>query len=355
MAAPDIEEQAARWIVRLEADPSPATQAKLSHWLAADPRHRAAYVRLNAGWRRANRLRFMRPLDGAVDEDLLRERDFVESLEAPPTPSVRKRRRPWVLIAATAMVVICAGITSWVLVHRSDWNTYTTDLGGFQRVSLSDGSLVQLNTKSEMRVRLTGERREVVLVRGEAMFTVAHDANRPFDVTAGKTLVRAVGTAFSVRLRDKKEVEVFVTEGRVVIDPPDNTLNLKLTPLDPLPSLSLLNAGETAMVKAGRMRVEAVRGENVTRKLSWTEGRLWFDRTTLAEAVAEFNRYNRRQLTITDPKIAGLRIGGGFESTDPESFVAALEHSFHIKAVVLHTDESGAELIELRPVESAAP
>jgi transmembrane sensor len=237
----------------------------------------------------------------------------------------------------------------WVTVGRSGWQVYKTEQGGFQRISLQDGSTAFLNTNSEIRVKLTAERREVVLSRGEALFTVAHDAHRPFDVTAADTVVRAVGTAFSVRLREQQQVDVIVTEGRVAIDPPDDLLDSKLSQQQiDLPTLSTLAAGETVTVKARHLNVHKIAAEDLTRKLAWTQGRLWFDRVTLYEAVTEFNRYNRRQLLIDDPAIANLHIGGAFDATDLDSFVAALQ-SFGIRAFPTRTqlDEGESDAIRL--------
>jgi transmembrane sensor len=236
-------------------------------------------------------------------------------------------------IAASLLVVVLGGL-GWMAWSRSGWQAYRTEQGGFQRISLQDGSTALLNTNSEIRVKLTSTRREIVLVHGEALFTVAHDSYRPFDVTAADTVVRAVGTEFSVRLRDQQQVDVIVKEGRVAIDPPDELPDTKAAQQRPVAStrLSTLAAGEAVSVKSRKLTVRKIADEDMTRKLAWTQGRLWFDRVTLAEAVTEFNRYNRRQLVIDDPAIENLHIGGAFEATDLDSFVAALQ-SFGIRAV----------------------
>jgi len=385
--ATQFEAEAAAWLVRREAPGfSARDQAEFDAWAEADARHRAAYVRLEAAWRRADKLNRLRPLDGAVDEDLLAQSPFVRleeysargqtrltsgSAEADaaqgdagavvdepandvrqPTTSDRGKRRrllPLAAAAAVALVAIAAGV--WLEFQRTGWHQYTTDFGGFERIVLDDGSVVHLNTNSVMRVHLTAELRQVVLDRGEALFKVAHDASRPFDVQAGRTTVRAVGTEFSVRLRDarevqggEKDVEVLVKEGRVAIDPPKQHLERA----DVLPaSVSTLSAGEAVTISAKRLHVEKVAEADVSRKLSWTEGRLWFERQTLADVVAEFNRYNRRQLVIADPSIANLRIGGGFEATDPESFVAALERTLGVRAFPSTPGGSEPDVIRL--------
>jgi transmembrane sensor len=343
MPANDIESEAANWLIRLERDPSPEMRANFDAWLAADPRHHAAFIRLEKTWSRADILKRLRPLDGAVDEQVLDKFGV-------PTPifdTPKKRKPPLFAVAATLLIAAIGAIT-WIVVSQAGWEVYETEFGGFQRIALADGSTAMLNTDSRIRARMSSGRREIVLDRGEALFTVAHDTRRPFDVMAGDTVVRAVGTAFSVRLRDQKQVDVIVTEGRVAIDPPDDSLDSKLPQPVPLPTISTLTAGETVSVKAHQLKVQKIADEDLSHKLAWTKGRIWFDRATLAEAIAEFNRYNRRQMVIDDPAIAGLRIGGAFDATDLDSFLAALQ-TFGIRAVATRNTagDPSSEVIRL--------
>ena len=347
MPANDIESDAATWLIRLEGDPSPQTRADFETWLAADPRHHAAFIRLQKTWSYADIVKRLRPLDGAIDEQILDKFGAQTPIVDPPNPKTT-RKAPLLALAASILIAAIGG-GIWFFVARSGWEVYHTEFGGFQRVVLSDGSTALLNTDSRIRVRLGSSRREIVLEKGEALFTVAHDTRRPFDVTAGDTVVRAVGTAFSVRLRDQKQVDVLVTEGRVAIDPADDSLDSKLPEPVPLPMLSTLTAGETVSVKAHRqLKVQKVDDNDVTHKLAWTQGRIWFDRVTLSEAVAEFNRYNRRQLVIDDPAIAGIRVGGSFQATDLDSFIAAIK-TFNIRATATRNsaDDPSSEVIHL--------
>ncbi|MBX5463268.1 MAG: FecR domain-containing protein [Steroidobacteraceae bacterium] len=382
--ASDIEEQAAAWLVRREApDFTVQEQEAFEAWLAADSRHRAAYVRLETAWRRADRLSRLRPLDGRVHEDLLARSPFVridieefparaktrgngewavdadalaqeegrEPAEAGQASEPRRRSRVLMFAAAAAIALVAIAAGIWFAVTRTGWQEYATEYGGFERVLLDDGSVVHLNTNSVMRVHMTRELREVVLERGEALFKVAHDPTRPFDVQAAGTRVRAVGTEFSVRVHEaaempggQKGVEVLVREGRVAIDPPPPKPNQPAALPRSVPTLS---AGEAVTVTAKRVRVQKVAEADVSRKLSWVEGRLWFERQRLADVVAEFNRYNRRQMVIADPAIADLRIGGGFEATDPDSFIAALERTLGVRAFPASPDEGGPDVIRL--------
>ena len=306
--AQEIENQAAEWLVRLESDASERQRALFESWLALDPRHRAAFLRLERGWRRADRLKNLKPLDGEVDEHVLdtfphaaAEETGEPSTPAPvaaPAPATSASRKVVWLAAAAVVALIAVGPIMWFVGSNVGWETYRTELGGFQRVALQDGSTAFLNTNSEIHARLGKDRRDIVLIRGEALFTVAHDVHRPFDVKAGDTVVRAVGTAFSVRLGEQKQVDVIVTEGRVAIDPPDDSQNFKLAQRIAMPQISTLAAGESVRVNSRKLEVQKIDTENMNRKLAWTQGRLWFDRMSLTEEIAEFNRYNRRQLGV---------------------------------------------------------
>jgi transmembrane sensor len=390
--ASDLESQAAAWLVRRDSGSlSPEEQAEFDAWLSTDPRARAAYVRLEAAWTRASGLmRRLRPLDGEVDADLLERSplapaepvSFEEypasegtgtSLDVAPTyattdidhgthaaaeherthGSGAKRRWAMPLAAAAAIAMVALGAVTWLAYERNGWTEYSTDLGSLERVVLDDGSIVSLNTNSTMQVQLSAKRRHIVLERGEALFKVAKDARRPFDVEAGDTIVRAVGTEFSVRVRDTADaagsgdIEVLVKEGHVAIDPPEPEKPLERAAVLPK-STATLSAGEAVVISARRVQVQKVPVETVERKLLWTEGRIWFERETLKNVVAEFNRYNRRQMVISDPEIENIRIGGGFDATDPESFIAALERTVNVRAFPSpQTDGSEAEVIRL--------
>jgi ferric-dicitrate binding protein FerR (iron transport regulator) len=226
------------------------------------------------------------------------------------------------LAASVTVLAITSvgGLGAWYAVEQRNTQTYTTHVGELRHVELEDGSTIALNTDSEVRVHYSSRYRHVDLTRGEALFDVAKDKNKPFDVEAGDTTVRAVGTAFSVRLRDAgadERVDVVVSEGRIAINPP---------------SAQTYAAGSVAMVRNGRVATTTVDGEDITSRLSWTTGRLMFQGEKLSDVVDEINRYNVRKLQVTDSDIAGLKIGGTFQATDPDGFARALGATFGIKS-----------------------
>ena len=312
-----IEAEASRWLAARDAGGERFAEADLSRWLQADIRNRVAFLRVESQWLRTDRLRELRPLDRGIDADLLRSR-----------PALRH----WPIAAAATVLLVMAAAGFLAIARGFGWQHYETRIGGFSRIVIEDGSVVDLNTNSEIQVRLSGSRREVRLLRGEGRFQVAHDSSRPFTVTAAGAAVRAVGTAFSVRLRESSQVDVLVSEGRVAIAAAR------------APRAPPLSAGEAAIVLPDRVSVSRVEPQQLESRLAWTTGRLEFRGETLGEAVAEFNRYNRRQLKLADRSLATLRVGGTFNATDPESFAAALTSAFNLKV-----DPADSDAIVLKP------
>jgi len=340
--ASDISDAAAQWLIRIEGQTSPDTWEALQTWMDEDPRHRAEFIRLRVAWNRVDRLKNMRPVDGTINSDLLARANVrpaallirgLQPLQGTPRKGLEDlmmpdRRR----VLATAGAIAAAGVFAWFGAYHLGWQPYETGVGEREKIELADGSTVDLNTNTRLDTRISNIRREIMLTRGEALFHVAHDSKRPFYVVAGGTVVRAVGTAFSVRIRDAEHVEVLVAEGRVAVGAPDTEANFENPSL--LASAPKVSAGQAAMVRRGSIAIRTVLPKDVSRKLAWTAGYLAFQGDTLDDMVQEFNRYNRRQLAIADPSIVKLQFGGIFRTTDPDSFIAALQHSFGVRAQV---------------------
>jgi transmembrane sensor len=246
-------------------------------------------------------------------------------------------------LAAAAAIVIVTYVSWWRPRHFQ--TTVATEVGHYQTVSLPDGSAVELNTNTHVAITFSVADRRVNLGKGEAHFTVAKNPARPFIVEANGVAVRAVGTAFDVRLRPDA-VEVLVTEGKVRVD--DAAKGGSLLPVTFNPGLSgdvaaasaageterVLSAGQrvviTAPSAAASAVVATVAPEEMQRELAWQNRRLEFVSASLADIVADFNRYNRQQLVIADPQLAQKRFGGSFQANDPERFVRMLQENFPV-------------------------
>jgi len=350
-SAREIAAVAAAWLIRVEREATPELWDALQVWIDSHPRHRAEFIRQRTAWNRCDKLKMLRPGDGTIDADLLSRIEFTTPEGEGAASGGRGRfgaggdlrdgavdlsRRGWLaLTAATGIAILGA----WYFALQTGWDTYRTAVGARQLVTLSDGSTADLNTGTELRVRMSPGRREVLLEHGEALFRVAHDPRRPFSVTAQSRVVRAVGTEFCVRIRDDDRVEVLVTEGRVALGMPGGPAHSSASAFG-----NGISMGEIAMLSDRKVDVRHVGTQELDRRLAWTSGRLAFQGETLGQAVEEFNRYNVRQLTIADASIRQMRIGGTFSSTDPDSFVAALEHSFRV-AAIRAPDGRGVSLI----------
>ncbi len=323
-----ISEIAARWAVRAAAGAlTPDEQRHLDAWLASDSRHLGAYVRARAQWIDLDRLAALHgparepqgsPADGRTAE--ARSSTEAPSSMATLCPTVSRRQ---LLAAGAAAVGVFGGVLSWSIL-RDDRDRYSSGIGEVRRLALADGSTLLLNTNSEVAVRLTRQRRDVWLVRGEALFEVAHDKARPFVVQANGTSVRAVGTAFAVRL-DNERVDVTVTEGVVEVADlrPLSGFDLAV-PATARPLVKRVAAHERAVIVPARAPdVEPVAPPDAERQLAWRDGMVSFEGEPLETAVSEINRHNRRQIVVDDLSLAAMPVVGVFRSTDLDGFAAA--------------------------------
>ena len=220
------------------------------------------------------------------------------------------------------LVLACTLATGlgWRSYNRVDSAQYRTAMGATETLPLVDGSQAILASESRIAVRLSRRQRHIALEQGEAFFSVAKDPDRPFVVAAGVHDVVAVGTRFSVR-RDGPDLRVVVTEGTV-----------RLESRGAARPEALLPAGSIAMVHDDDVLVRSVALDDAERLLDWRQGLLAFRDTTLAEAAAEFNRYNARKLVIGDAEAGALRIGGSFRADNATAFVRLLEQGFPVRA-----------------------
>ena len=331
--ATDIEQQASEWMIRSEGgDFTEGQRADMERWLE-NPRHKITFLRLREAWRRASRMRSARPLDGNVDPDLLKDAD----LTLRSGDDTNESGWPFRVAAAAALTLIIylVGLAGWITLRPSDWIKYTTSIGGYENIALADGSGIQLNTDSEIRARLTPHVREIQLIRGEALFHVANDRQRPFTIKAANVAVHvnqvdATAAALVVRLRTPSGIDISVTRGSVVLEPEERLIDIAFQRAA-VPTSTIVE-GDLAAIRPAGVHLTRVGLEELNRKLSWTAGLLSFQGETLSEVTDEFNRYNRKHLLVTDPSIANRRIGGAFQATDPESFVSALRKGFGVRA-----------------------
>ena len=302
-----MEAEARAWLVRLDSDVplTPEQSEALRQWMTRTPAHRAELQRLARFWSNANVLTEL----------------------AVPLPNRSPRfGLPRLAVAASFLIILMA-VTLWsTLSPRTLSNgSFGTAIGQQQLLSLSDGSSVQLNTDSQVQVTFTDSVRGVRLLRGEALFTVAPDAKKPFEVYAGNRLVKAVGTAFSVHLEGSK-VSVAVTHGKVELMTSDADLHRR--------TLGVLSAGQVSAVTSQPQQIQVQRlpDQELRRRLAWHEGYLVFAGEPLSEVVRELNRYSPTTVEIADAALGDIPIGGRFKVNDLDAVLDVLHENFGIDA-----------------------
>lgn len=333
---PALDEIAAEWLCERDAGFTPERAAAFLAWCKADPRHAAAVRQIEAAMAVLETMPTIKvPLAarfGPVENPPEEEGALV-------TPRFRRFR--FVGLVAAAVLVLFGG---WYFAtRRAHHEAYANLEPVARRVELRDGSVIHLNTGSELHVDFSSGERRVRLQSGEVFFEVAHDATRPFLVVAGGVVVRAIGTAFNVRLA-AANVEVLVEEGRVEVAPVVAASAAAGVPVAAAPQVG---AGErTRVPRADAIApapIERVDPQQLQAALAWQRRTVVLTNVPLAEVVARFNRRNQVQLVLADAELRGRLMGGVIALDQVEAFVALLERSGDIVV-----ERRGADAIVLR-------
>lgn len=314
--------EAEQWLARLQSPECSADdRACFQDWLAQHPTHWQAYQRAEQLWSAATQMPTPE-LAALADAVLLRARRRRRA-----TSSHRR------IFGAVATIVIMVGVTvglisgGWLAPEPA--TTYSTAIGESRSFTLSDDSVVSLNTDTVLQVRMSRNERLVELRRGEAQFVVSPDQKRSFRVVTPQAEVTALGTVFQVR-NVSAATEISLLEGRVQVAPAQAEAGQR--------SPQELTAGERLVVRAGQawertsVDVEAANG--------WLSGRLVFNAIPLRQVIDEFNRYSQRKLRIGDADIGDIPIDGVFNAGDTESIVLALQYAYPLRA-----EDRGTEMV----------
>lgn len=296
-SANSVREQALAWLVRLHSGHCDQDErARFEAWLAADPAHRAAYRAVSRAW-----------------HDLPRPQSELAAARA--YRPRRRERRPLLALAAVLVLALGLGVRheGWPLL---DTHTYRTAKGERQTLRLGDGSQVELNTDTEIKVGY-GWRRHIDLVRGEALFTVAEGAWRPFEVGAGGGVLRDIGTRFDVYV-GPRQTQVAVLDGWV---------RLRLAGNESRD----IGAGQGAAYRADTIVAEPQAVDAQAAAL-WREGRVAFHEATLDEALAQMTRYFPVEVAFAEAGLKRLKLSGRFGTANLPLFLATLEATLPVQA-----------------------
>lgn len=305
--ADPVRTEAAARFARLHGDElSEADLASHEAWLAADPSHRLAFERVERTWLMLS--------DFAAAPEISQRLAAIPAA-APPANATRQhrpRRLRWLAACAAAMTAVVIGWRLLVPAPPAEQN-YASAVGEQRSITLEDGTQLELDTGTRVRVRYSSQQRRITLEQGRAFFKVARDSARPLTVETAQGSVRAVGTQFEVyRRADALDVTLF--EGKVQLRPAaadDNSA-----------ALATLLPGQRAHMAAGqRLQLQSFQGGTAP---AWLQGQLVFTDLPLRAAVEEFNRYGGTPLRVSDAALGDLRVSGVFRSNDSTGFIEAL-------------------------------
>lgn len=315
--AREVDLEAAEWVAKADLGPLDATtQARLDAWLAADVRHPGAYARMMAVSVHCERAEAL-----GADYDPAR---FAAEPASSPSVMARPSRRGAMLGLGAAAAGL-AGVGVWGLTRPQ---VFSTRKGEIRQLALKDGSVMTLDTDSKVAVRYSGGLRHLQLLAGQAFFDVTRDPARPFVVAAGATRVTVLGTSFSVSRIADRPIQVLVSEGVVEVS------RAGAAKVSPVRLLANDKAVEAARDGAGAqalngpaMTVASMPADDLHRQLAWRSGSLSFEGQTLADAVAEFNRYNDTRILVDDAALARQEVAGFYLANDPVGFANAMATS----------------------------
>jgi transmembrane sensor len=307
-----VDRQAADWASakRSPKDWSEASQKELEAWIAQSLAHRVAFLRMDMAWQRAERIAAlrtpMRPAPGPNQTG----------------PAIRRR-----IVIALGLVALLGAFAGQYL-GPSHVQLIETPKGGQEKITLADGSLIELNTDTALKVKLGARERTVELIRGEAYFEIKHDVARPFSVMAGDRRIVDLGTKFVVRLAPD-QLTVSLLEGKASLERINSNAAQRSVVLSP---------GDVALATSDATRISKVTARDLADSLAWRRGSVVFHYQRLDTAVAELNRYGGPQLVIADADSAKLLISGTFLTNKPEDFAGIAHEIFGLR--VQHRNNS---------------
>lgn len=299
----ELFEEAARWLTRLrEPDVSPRMRRQFQRWLSRDVRRARAYDQACRLW-------------GALDKPAKQaaaEHDDVVA-EPPKTPIARSSKRAARKIACAVATAVC--VVAWSWWYRGGLDDlradYITAPGVHQQYVLKDGTMIDLNTDTAVAVDMKDGHRSVHIFRGEAYFTVTHNASAPFTVWTANGRVVDVGTAFNVRIKGSRTI-VSLVEGNVGVSAgADASSNANLRP------------HEEVVVDGAHLGTPTT--FDVSPTTAWRKGQMVFYQTSLRDVVAELNRYQGGRIVILGGRLRHLPVTGVFSTDDPTEAIHVIE------------------------------
>jgi len=343
-----IQEQACLWVSKMDRGLTDKEQQEFISWTETSCFHRESVFKFASLW---------------DDLSVLHELSALFPLEKHKTSHrLTKHFAKYALAASFIITVLFTGsiFLDQHLNSRQIQQQYveiknlSTVVGQHGSFSLSDGSIIQLNTNSLVKINFSQSKRSLTLVRGEARFEVAKDKNRPFTVISGDKSFTALGTIFNVQKSSSRDMELVVTEGRVLITKGNNlgddiAKQIYSLPAKQLPGV-LVVAGEKAIIEKDiAAPVQHISLDQMQKDLAWQQGMLIFTGDPLLQALQEVSRYTATNFEVTDNKLAQIKVAGYFKAGDIDGLLQSLSSNFNI-----HYEKTTHNSIRLSSIPSKA-
>lgn len=340
-----IEEEAITWLIKLDGDDSLSADelTSLKEWMQRSPVHNDELRSLAVFWSDHILTELAVPLGKPA-------RPQASGLFARLFAPLAELNRLWKTLPLLGVLMITVwSFTSTHMGQTSSNGFYSTAVGQQQSTTLADGSIVQLNTNTQIEIEYTHQSRNIRLLQGEAHFTVAKDKQRPFNVFAGEGRIQAIGTAFSVYLKDEG-IDITVTEGLVELASFQNRMpgknHIAGTSSEAFAKkLGSLSAGQSTIIRHLDSQnpvvqtqldpIKTIDQKELNSRLSWRRGLLTFTGEPLYTVVAEISRYTTLDIEIVDPQVRAIKIGGQFPAGETEVMLEVLENNFGLKVTRL--------------------
>jgi transmembrane sensor len=323
----DIQQQACEWISRLDRGLKSDEEQDFSNWISTSKTHQKYLFEVAQTWDDLSVLHELSGLSPLKNKQVSHRNVFSYKTRIAIAASFAL-----MLISCLALIVNTQLIYSVADPSQLVFETRTS-IGENRILSLTDGSVIHLNTDSVVSVNFSDTRRDVKLLRGEAHFEVAHDAQRPFIVIAGDNTLTAVGTAFNVQITNAHQLELLVTDGKVLVKNKQQNY-----PISAAPTVShsaaeiseLMVAGQKALITQQSIQQLNLSNEQIQTDLAWQQGMLVFHGEPLIEALHEISRYTSISFTLADEQVKKRRVAGYFKAGDIQGLLFALENNFNI-------------------------
>jgi transmembrane sensor len=320
-----IKEEAGSWLVKIDQAPLTTVEIQeFQQWLKRSNYHQTYLEKLAKNWDSMSVLSQLAHIFPETN---------IEPIVSKPSEFPKVRKLPiWLMTSFST----CLFFVVMILSLSTETIEYSTVIGEQANITLSDGSIVLLNTDSLIQVDFSGDRRVINLMKGEINLEVAKNPNRPLVVYAGSGMIWAIGTIFNVNYTES-EVNVLVTEGTVKVyadaakDKNSASAIIDLTDAEPTSvHETLVTAGQTVIYDEVIKKQTELKQIEFDKKLAWHKGYVSFSGESLEEALKEISRYTDKEFVIANDSIKNIQVGGHFKTHDIDNLLTTIGQGFNI-------------------------